>query len=544
MPVVNAKPQAQDALELEIFRETIRAVIDELEVNLTRTSYSFLIHEYKDFCIGFLTRDCCLASQSQGNIPIFITDLAPAVKDIVDLIGEDDLEPGDVFVTNFNPVSGQHLNNVVAATPIFSGDGSLAGYLAIKSHWADVGGINIGGAISLNARHIIQEGVQYRGVRIMRRGEIAPEVLATIQANTYQTSMVTGDLMAQLSACILGAQRWDERVASRWTQSELEDLFAAQFAASTRFAEEGIDALPDGEYAAACELDEDDDDGKPIRLRVKVIISGKRLTVDLSGMPPQVQLPVNAGRQGGAISASRVAFKAIIAPEWPADDALFEPLDVVVPDGTIVSAVNGAPMSNWNMTMATLIDLVVRAIGESMPERTPAGHFGTMSIMSISGVNTDGSFWLCPTSGGGGFGGHSDGDGYGPVSNYMLGDNMMFPCEVIEARFPLRVRSFTMRRDAGGDGRFRGGPGMERVVEVLAPAKVGVVFDRTRDPAWGLAGGGPGSPGGVLVKHLGSTEWVAVEKDTVLVEAGAMLAYRTGGGGGWGTTSGEPRSDE
>lgn len=525
----------QDALELEIFREALRAVIDELEVNIARTAYSFLIHEYKDFCVGFLTRNCELASQSQGNIPIFITDLGPAVKDIVDLIGEENLEAGDVFITNYNPVSGQHINNVVAATPIHT-DGKLIGYLAIKSHWNDLGGISMGGSTTLDGRHILQEGAQLRGLRVMRAGRIQPEVLATIQANTYQTNMVTGDLMAQLSACTVGAQRWEERVAARWTTDEVEALFAAQFAASRRFAESMIEDLPDGEYVAECRMDDDGAGGDPMPLSLKVTIDGNRMIVDLSAMPPQVAIPINAGRQGGAISATRLAFKAIIAPDWPADDAVFEPLEVIVPDGTIISAVDGAPMAYWNHLMPTVVDLVIRAIGEILPERSPAGHFASMAVLNLSSVRPDGTRWHVSQAGAGGYGGNSEADGFGPITNYMLGDNMIHPCELMEAKYPLRVESMRVVHGSGGAGKFRGGPGLERTVEVLEPTRADVVFDRTVDPAWGLAGGEPGKAGGVSLRRPGETEWEDLKpKDVIQAEAGAAFRYRTGGGGGWGS---------
>ena len=180
-----------DALELELFRHSILSVVDELEVNLTRTSYSPLIYEYKDYCIGFVDARFRLISQSKGSLPIFVADLGLSVGDAVGVIGVDNLEPGDVFITNYAPVAGQHLNNVVVASPVFDEARRLRGYICIRAHWADVGGMNVG-SVTWAARDIFQEGVQYRGLRVVRRGVVAGEVLKTIEANTRMPKFVLG----------------------------------------------------------------------------------------------------------------------------------------------------------------------------------------------------------------------------------------------------------------------------------------------------------------------------------------------------------------
>ena len=270
------------------------------------------------------------------------------MRDAVEIIGEGELEAGDVLVTNFSDVTGQHINNVIVATPIFDEDGIVA-YLAIRMHWADLGGLNPGGQ-SFLSRSVLHDGTRYRGVRIMRAGRIVPELLATFQANTWQPVALTGDLMAQLAACRLAVRRWEQRIMPRWRPSEVRALIGAGLAASAAYARKAVSALPDGDYEAEKTwLFEEAGETLDLRLKLKLKIDGERILVDLSEMPPQVSLPINSG---AALSAVRVAFKLVIGGDSPLDDGFFSPLELDIPPGTIMSAGPNAPICHWNQMMS------------------------------------------------------------------------------------------------------------------------------------------------------------------------------------------------
>lgn len=525
-----------DPLELEIFRYAVEAVVDELDANITRTAHSPLVYEYKDYSVGLVTHDFRLLSQSKYNLPIFLADLGEPVRDAVDVIGVERLKPGDIFLTNYSPANGSHLNNVVCSSPIYHPDGRISGYLTIRTHWPDVGGL-VPGSVSWDARSILHEGVQYRGLKIVDAGELVPEVLATIQANTWLPRLVTGDLMSNIAACTLGVTRWQEQVGKRWTFAQIEELIDAQFDASARLARAKISELPDGEYRATAEMDDSGAPGTPpLRLSVRIVIAGDRLLVDLSDLPPQVDTPINCGATGGAVSAVRVAFKALVAPERPADDGLFQPLDVTIPPGTVMSAVDNAPMGWWNQLPPTLIDLILRAIGERLPELVPAGHYGSVLLLSMKGLEADGAWWIAIAAGQGGFGATSEADGYGPLMTLMHGDNPRIADEILEGQFPLRVLSRRLRRTAGGRGLHRGGPGVEMTFEAVTPMFMRTSINRTRTPAWGLAGGESGKPGEIHLTEPGGTRWKRVGQVSHLpIEPGTRVRVRTGGGGGWGT---------
>jgi N-methylhydantoinase B len=525
-----------DTVELEIFRALIRSVLDEIELNLTKTAYSPLVYEYKDYTVGFLSPEFKLVSQSRFSLPMFMADLGAPVADAVEQIGRDQLQPGDVFLTNYAAVQGHHLNNVVMGAPIFA-EAELVGYIAIRAHWSDVGGL-APGSISWDAREIYHEGVQFRGLRVMMGGRVLPEVVASILANTRLKEYVRGDLFAQLGCCLLAQRRWDERIATRWPTVEIEELRRRQYADSAAYARRAIGELPDGDFPATCLLDDAGVPGTdPLRLGLVVRIRGEEMVIDLSGMPPQVAGPINAGRNGGGVSMCRLAYKAIIAPDHPLDEGLLEPLEVHVPDGTMLSAGEGAPMGHWNNSLALVGDLVIKALADAVPERVPASHHGAMNLHAFSGRRASGEWWYAGGTLGGGWGGSVVGDGFGPLKTNHHGDNREVPTELFEAKFPLRVVSVGFRPDSGGAGMHRGGLGVEKIVRVEEDGvRLSSGMDRTLDPPWGVNGGGPGAVGTIDVFSDG--EWRPAKKVTNLpLRKGDLVRVRTGGGGGWGSPS-------
>lgn len=523
-----ASRKVTDALEKQIFRYTVASITEELEINITRTAYSPLIQEAQDYCVALMTPEFRPFMQSQASIPIFMTDMGEPVRDCVSIIGVDNLEPGDVLVTNYR--SGQHINNVTLATPLFHGE-RLTGYLAIRAHWADLGGLAPGGQ-SMASRSIFHDGTRYRGLRLMRRGAIAPEVLATIQANTWQIEALTGDTMAQLSACVLGATRWQERVVPRWSAEEVAGLVEAQLEASEALARRAIAALPDGTYL--CErpwqfsLGGVDID---TALRLKLIIDGDRMVCDLSGMPPETELPINAGTAGGGMAAVKLAFRYLVGGDAPADAGFFDALEVILPEGTIVSARGDAPMAFWNMAISTLIDMFYSAIGTVHPELVPASHGGVIGAVMFTGKKADGSWWRYIEGSTGGLGAEKDADGYGPVQTLFTGNMKNIPVEVIEGRYPLRVRETWLDHAAGGEGLHRGGPACGRLFETLTDCNFDA-YPQPNSPAPGLAGGGAGRPGTMHIKKPGSDEWTEPGGP---VPAGTLVRQIGQGGGGWGT---------
>jgi N-methylhydantoinase B len=181
-----------------------------------------------------------------------------------------------------------------------------------------------------------------------------------------------------------------------------------------------------------------------------------------------------------------------------------------------------------------MADLFLRAIGERLPELVPAGHFAGMSGVTLTGVDGEGNWWMAGNPGDGGHGATAEADGYGPLMTLLHGDNPIVAVELMEARFPIRFHSHRLRREAGGKGLHHGGPGIEKVFEALAPTFLNAHVNRTLDPPWGMAGGGPGLPSRIRVRIPGRRWESRLKTSQELVPAGTLMRLQTGGGGGWG----------
>jgi N-methylhydantoinase B len=523
-----------DAVDLEVFRHAVASIVDELEINITRTASSQLVYEFKDYCVGLLDDGFRLIGTGRHNLPGFLASMAAPVADAVQLIGAENLEPGDVFISNHAPSVGQHLNHVVAASPIFSGN-EIAAYCAIQMHWVDVGGL-VPTSMSWDATSLFHEGIQYRGLRVMRRGEWVPEAVATVAANTWMPGVVTADMHAQVYACRQGAARWREQVDTKWSAAAVRELIETQLQASAALARSRVQALPNGLYTAVGHSDDAGAEGTPsLELPVRVRIEGDQFTVDFSGLPAQVEAPINSGINGGARAAARTAFQSLVMPDRAPDEGVFEALKVEIPPGTIASATGSAPMSWWNQLIPTYVDLILRAIGTQHPKLVPAGHHGGFCAVVLSGEGAGGQRWACISGAGGGFGASADADGYGPLKTMMHGDTTEIPVELLEAEYPVLIRHHRLKPEAAGRGTFNGGPATEKLYEVLRPCTVTTAMSRTLDPAWGLAGGEPGQPGAIHIKYPGTDEWVnAPRVSDRKVQEGTLIRLTTGGGGGWG----------
>ena len=438
-----------------------------------------------------------------------------------------------MVITNYAGTIGQHLNNVTMYTPIYAPQSpQLIGFMVVVMHWIDVGGRDVG-SLSKFATDIFQEGIQFRTVKLRSRGEPVREIYRMIEHNTRFPVEMMGDINSQIGGCLMGRDSVAELVGrygietfraaldTIWNQSEAESRAA-------------IAAIPDGTYTAEATLDNDGLHPGVLPCKVTVIVAGDEMTIDLSELPKEVEAPMNSGRSGGGETVSRLAFRYLLLPEGDANEGTFRPLKLVLPEGTIVSAKPTAAMGAYNAALPMLIDLVIRALGEAVPDRVAAGHYGTFSTLSYAGRHPNtGVLWQCYDSGFGGWGALADMDGPGPFRTMCHGDTRLIPIETHEASYPFMVESFSLRADSGGPGTFRGGLGLERRYLMLAPCRISTRFERTVSPAWGMHGGGDGRPGDVLIERADGTTQVAL-KEALMLAAGDRVRIHTGGGGGYG----------
>jgi N-methylhydantoinase B len=383
---------------------------------------------------------------------------------------------------------------------------------------------------------VYQEGIQYPLVKLYSRGAVVDDVLRLVLQNTRFPRLLRGDLNAQLAACIK-ARGLYEGLAAKHGWDTLRAALVAIWRRSELIARAALRGIPDGEYTAEALMDNDGRPGTPpVHIRVRVVVRGEEMTIDLSGLDPQTAGATNAGRYGGAYMAAKIAFKYVASPADPVNDATFRPLHVEIPDGTFLSATPPAAMARYNNAIPTVIDTILRALAPVLPERVAAGHHGAYNTYTFFGTHpATGERYQQFDLAQGGWGGARHRDGFSPLKTLTHGDTQDIPVEVLESLYPLRVERYAFRPDSAGPGTWRGGLGTERRFRTLHACNLNVNFDRTKCLPWGLFGGESAASGGAEIVSAPGADPVWLEKaSNVALQAGATATVRSGGGGGYG----------
>ena len=432
-----------------------------------------------------------------------------------------------MIVCNHAAVQGQHLNNTVMYTPIYV-QGALIGFFAINVHWIDIGGVPSG-----HTTDIFMEGLQLRSIKLWSKGEPNEDVYRIIENNTRLAVDLMGDIEAQLAGCLLGRDLTIV-LAEKYGIEIFNTAIAAILDDGEAVARTAIRAIPDGTYETETFLDNDLVTDDPVPIRVKVIISGDEMTVDFTGLSEQRPGNINSGYHGGGVTAARVAFKYLIMPREPANEGIYRPLKLVLPEGKILSARPTAPMAGYPFPLPTVIDAIIRCLQSALPNEVTGAHFGTHSGFMVRGNWPDGRAFLGHDSGHGGWGAGSQHDGAGPFRTMAHGDTRLIPMELQETLLPFRIESLALREDSGGAGEFRGGLGFRKTYVIIAPCFLETNVDRTKYPPWGVQGGKDAHPGRVTVfKASGGSEVISKVRNYRL-QPGDKVVLETGGGGGWG----------
>ena len=525
---------AIDPVTVGVINHALAAFAGEMTINLARTAHSTVVYEVQDFCTGILDGQARIVAQTPGGLPLFVGDLDAPVSDGLAIFGADGFEPGDVIITNHTGTCGQHLNNMVVYTPAFHA-GKLIGFPVTRVHWTDVGGRLAGGFLT-DAVSSFEEGIQVRTVKLVRAGVPDEGIYRILRHNIRQPEATFGDLDAQIAACRLGEKRLAE-LYDRYGPAVVTGAISAGWDQTERIVRARIRSFPSGTYRAQAVLDDDGVDiGKTIAIRVAVTVRDDTMEIDFSRMNPQVRGPINSGIAAGR-SAARLALKYLVAPELMANHGCFRPLDVVLPPGTLISALEPAAMSWWQTPILTVIDTILLAMAKARPASIPAAHYSDISAMLLTGFDSARNrpyTSIEPVAGG--WGARPGGDG--PSATYTIGhgDTFNIPVEVLETRFPLRVEKYALRRDSGGAGRYRGGLGLERVYRILDNGVFNGLSERSVCPPWGLAGGGAGMSGTIEVRRAGGRGSQSFRKVTGLkLNRDDLFIFHTGGGGGYGS---------
>jgi N-methylhydantoinase B len=497
-----------DPITLQVLAGGLRAACDEMGAALIRSAYSANIKERHDCSTALFDAAGELVMQAE-HIPVHLGSMPDAVAAV---LGEQQ-RPGETWILNDPYRGGTHLPDITVVSPVFV-RGALTGFAACRAHHADVGGPTPG-SMPADSRTLDEEGVvipptpadMHRLLEIASRMRFPEQRLA--------------DLRAQRAANRIGARRLTE-LAERHGLELLRAGMAEILDYAERRTRDALAKLPDGSYAAE-EVLEDDAGGasRDVALRVVATISGETLSLDFAGTAPQVEGNLNCPLSVTK-SAAYFAVRALTDPDAPPSAGAFRPIEVLAPEGCLLNARAPAAVVAGNTeTSSRVADLVIAALGGATA--APAQGQGTMNNLSLAGEG----FTYYETLGGG-QGACPAGDGPSAI-HVAMSNTLNTPVEALETEFPLRVRELAVRRDSEGGGRQRGGEGIVRELEALAPMRFSLIGERRRHAPKGRDGGGDGAPG----RNTLNGEPLAGKAEGDM-RHGDRLRIETPGGGGLG----------
>jgi N-methylhydantoinase B len=548
----------RDPIELEVFKNLYHSIAEEMGAALRRTSFSPNIKERRDYsCAVFDSAGRVIAMGD--HMPVHLGSMPMSVAAAVE---HGPLEPGDIVMLNDPFRGGTHLPDITLVMPVYVKNVKGVGqecpthttpdfYVASRAHHADVGGTYPGSMGP--CREIYQEGFRIPPVKIMRRGKIVTDVLALLLNNFRTPEEREGDLGAQIAACQTGARRLCE-ICERYGLARTQRAAGELLDYSEEMMRSFLCTVPPGTYSAEDFLDNDGVDDKPVRISVTITVhptkkspvetrlavspsvSNKkpRITIDFTGSDPQVQGAINAV-EAITVSACFYVFRCLLREDVPATAGLMRPIEVIAPVGTVVNARPPAAVAGGNVeTSQRIVDVLLRALAQAIPDRIPAAASGTMNNLTIGGIDPrSGEPFAYYETIAGGMGARPTKDGVSGVHTHMT-NSLNTPAEALEYAYPVRLRRYSFRPGSGGSGRHTGGDGIVREIEVLTDAQVTLLADRRSRGPYGLSGGADGSPGRTVIVRQDGSEEELPGKTSVRLRAGERVRVESPGGGGWG----------
>jgi len=510
---------------LQVFKNRFAAIAEEMGVTLGRTAFSPNIKERRDYSCALFDRQGAMIAQA-AHIPVHLGSMPLSVQTAIERVK---MAPGDMVMLN-NPFDGgTHLPDITLVAPVFIA-GEAAFYVANRAHHADVGGMT-SGSMPLSTS-IYQEGLIISPVKLVEKGEIDRKLLGLLLTNVRTPAEREGDFAAQIMANRTGGRRLEELVG-KYDLATVSRYAGSLNDYAERFMRQAIAAIPDGRYRFRDCLDGDGIGAEPVWIDCLLEISGERARIDFSASDSQVAGSVNAVH-AITLSAVLYVFRCLVAAEVPTNAGCLRPLQVITRPGTLVDARFPAAVAGGNVeTSQRIVDTLLGALAQALPEQIPAASQGTMNNTTIGGLDPrSGQPFAYYETLAGGHGACARGGGESAMHSHMT-NTLNTPVEALEYAYPFRVTAYSIRRGSGGAGRHRGGDGLIREIELLTDAEVTLLSERRVQAPYGLEGGAPGAPGRNLLSS-GKTTRPLPGKFTLRLAAGDRLRIETPGGGGWG----------
>jgi len=522
-----------DPITLAVLAGRMEQIADEMDATLFRAAFNPIIAEAHDASHGlYHASSGDTLVQGKSGLPIFVGVMSFAVKAVIDKAAEaGDLSDGDIYIFNDAHMGGTHLSDMRLVRPYFH-NGELFCYLASVGHWHDVGGA-VPGNYNPSATEAFQEAFVLPPVKLARAGEVQQDIIDILLRNTRLPQSAMGDLNGQLGALDLGVKRMDELLAEYGAETVKAALDALQDRAEALMRAE-LSELPNGRWEAEDFLDNDGITDVALPIKVALEIRGDRMVLDFEGTAPVTAGPVNIALPT-AVATAYVAIKHIF-PDLPANAGVMRPIEVKVPEGSLLSAEFPAPVGGYTETILRMIDVIFSAASQAAPDRVVANAYGTINALSIAGKRANGQPWVMFSFYGGGHGGSIESDGLNH-GNAPISTATIPPMEILEAAYPVMFKQWALRPDSAGAGQHRGGLGATYEIELLEEKAEAFLFgERGRFAPRGAAGGGDGAMN--AFQYQQDDGWhappLASKMLGIKLTKGQSVRLETPGGGGYG----------
>ena len=533
---MTAETAALDPIRLEIFSNALLSITDESFVALMKSAYSTNIKERNDHSTAIADAKGRLIAQTMRS-PIHIASMMGLMKSLLAKYGPGrpggEILPGDIFIANDPHVAGgTHLPDVNMAAPVFH-DGALVAFVCNIAHHADIGGM-APGSMAGGMSEIYQEGLRIPVVKLFREGALQDELFEVLLLNVRVPEERRGDYFAQIAAVRLAARRLGE-VIGTYGLPALRDGFEQIIGRTERRLRDAIREVPDGVFRFEGKMDDDGLGTRDIPIRLAVTVKGDRIHFDFTGTSPQVPGNINV-TLNATLASVCYALKALLDPEVPNNQGVIDVAEVTAPKGTLLDAAFPSPVAARAHTCQRIIDVVIGAFAQCLPDRVVAAANGANTTAVFSGLDPrSGEAYVYLETLGGGMGARPEKDGKDGVQVHITNTSNL-PVEAIEMEYPLLVEEYSLVPDSGGAGRHRGGLGLRRVVRPVGHTCLfNGAGERFRHAPWGIFGGADGASGRFLLDDgAGGARELDTKPSGIQVSPAQSVVVETPGAGGYG----------
>ncbi|MFG6596322.1 MULTISPECIES: hydantoinase B/oxoprolinase family protein [unclassified Sulfitobacter] len=523
-----------DPVTFEVLKNSFITSVDQMAEQMLRTCYSFVIYN-RDFSNGLHDAQGNCVAQGNSDIAVHVGTLHYTCKDVIRAF-EGDMYPGDVYAVNDPYAGGTHFSDVRLIRPIFDEE-TLIGFSQSNGHWSDLGG-SVPGSFNVTAHEMFGEAVRITPIRLFRKGKFCADVANMIAANTRDPASIIGDIHSQAQATQV-AERELQRLVGKYGRDQVTQGMEEVQDYVERAVRERISDLPDGTWEAVDYIDRDPGAGEGmIPIHIKMTIKGDEILYDFEGSHPTISSIYNSAH--GATFSAVVAGMKTFFPDLPLNSGFYRMVEIKAPENSVVSAEWPVAVTGFLMPFEKIMNAIFEMWSQIMPERAIACAFNLEYL--LAGGNDlrkpEKPIYMFYEWLPGGWGGRNGKDG-SDVTTACFGTGLMSqPSEGNERVNPTRADEFQIKQDSPGPGKWRGGAGVIKASTLLEADNtvMSYICDRERAVVWGVEGGLPSMPHGLMVEHAetGQQNWLGSVFSNYKIKSGDRFTRPTAGGGGYG----------